>query len=57
MASLIKDTGIITLSRIGSSISMMIVGIVTARYLGPDGPWSEVATAVILKNINANDKP
>lgn len=37
MASFIKDTGIITLSRIATSISIMIAGIFTARYLGPEG--------------------
>lgn len=37
MASFIKDTGIITLSRVTNSISLIIAGIFTARYLGTEG--------------------
>lgn len=37
MASLLKDTSAVGISQVGSTITFLVAGILTARYLGPAG--------------------
>jgi O-antigen/teichoic acid export membrane protein len=52
LASFLKNTGIVTLSQIGTTVTLMVVGIITARYLGSDGK-GQLAIALGLGMILA----